>query len=402
VNYFMEHTQHINAITDLLAGNTWDTGSSDDPVPHCPNPACRHFSDISPGDTSWRTDHGSYQTKAFGEVPRFRCTDCGKTFSTQTFRMDYYLKYPIQYLPFIQYLVSTCGQGTMSRFSGYRYEVIQNRLERGARFFLALHAALRPLINVEEHFVLDGFESFSRSQYYPNNINILVGSTSELIYGMGFSQLRRKGRMTAMQKAIREKLEAEFGRAPKNAIEVSVAKLIADICQWLSDKGFGKKLLKSDCHTAYVRALKSTTTAAEWLDHHRYSSTEARTVNNPLFPVNYVDRQIRKDQINHVRETVQFARCPAAMMIRLSIYQGYHNYLMPRRVRRQRKGDWTTRAEALGIQTDQILTAIRRLWGRRIFLHKTDLWDEETDTWLMRWRNNGIDMGRRVPAYVFL
>ena len=170
----------------------------------------------------------------------------------------------------------------------------------------------------------------------------------------------------------------------------------------LSRRPVSKKLLKTDEHKAYVRALQRMNKSAEYLKHVQYSSKAARTPQNPLFPVNYVDRQIRKDQINHVRETVQFARCPAAMMVRLTVYQGYHNYLMPRRVRAQRKGNWETRGEHLGLRSDRVLAAIGRYWGRRVFLNKSALWESEKMTWLLGWRNQGIEMGRRQPQYTLV
>ena len=372
----------------------------DNPAPHCSNPVCPFFYHANPCDTSWRVDHGSYSTKAFGDVPRYLCLYCGKTFSDQTFKVDYYVKHPVDYVPLLKSLVATSGQGNMSRFTGLRYELIQNRYERLARFFLALHAAMRKHIEREEDFVLDGFESFAVSQFFPNNVNILVGSRSELIYQMGFSQLRRKGAMTEEQKAERQELESQLGKAPPKAVENSVARILEDICGWLKAKGFGPKRLITDEHKAYVRSFNRVPEAAAMLAHEQYSSKAPRTFNNPLFPVNYVDRQFRKDLVNHVRETIQFARCPAAMMNRMTIYQGYHNYLMPRRVAQQRKGNWVTRGEVLGVDPKRVWATIMSLWGKRIFLHKTMLWQEEQRTWLMSWRNRGIPLGRRVPLYV--
>ena len=374
--------------------------ASENPAPHCTNPACGFFYHQEPADTSWRTDHGCYFTRAFGHVPRYRCRGCGTTFSDQSFKLDYYVKHPVDYLPLLRALVSTSGQGNISRFTGLRYELIQNRYGRLARFFLALHAVVRSELSTEEDFVLDGFESFSLSQYFPNTINLLVGADSQLIYQMGFSQLRRKGAMSDAQKQRRGQLESQLGKAPPKAVEDSVVRMLEDICKWLRSKGFAAKQLKTDEHKAYPRALKRVADAASLLKHQQYSSKAARTVTNRLFAVNYVDRQLRKDLVNHVRETVQFCRCPAAMMIRLTNYQGYHNYLMPRRVRSQRAGDWSTRAEALGVGTAKLWESIVKLWGKRVFYHHTDLWQEEQRTWLLQWRNQGIRLGGRIPLYI--
>lgn len=372
----------------------------DNPAPHCSNPDCPFFYHNDPADTSWRSEHGCYTTKAFGVVLRYRCRSCGKTFSDQTFTIDYYVKHPVDYLPLIRSLVSTSGQGNISRFSGLRYELIQNRFERLSRFFLALHAGVRLLLSFEEDFVLDGFESFSLSQYFPNNINLLVGAESQYIYQMGFCQLRRKGAMSEAQKQRRAELERMLGKAAPKAVEDSVVRLLEDICKWLRSKGFCAKQLRSDEHKAYLRAIARVAEAQQMLEHRQYSSKAHRSVSNRLFAVNYVDRQLRKDQVNHVRETVQFARCPSAMMSRLTIYQGYHNYLVPRRVRSQRAGDWSTRAESLGVGAEKLWETIESLWGKRVFYHHTELWQEEQRTWLQEWRNKGVPMGRRVPLYI--
>ena len=372
------------------------------PAPHCPNPRCRNFNHEDIHDTSWRRDHGFYYTKAFGWVPRYRCTRCGKTFSNQTFLIDYYVKKPISYIELLKPLLSTSGQGNITRFSNVRYELIQNRYERLSRMMLSLHAELRKQIIPDEDFVLDGFESFSKSQYFPNNINIMVGSESELIYGMGFSQLRRKGKMTEKQKKRRAELEALYGKAPPKAVELSVASLIEDLAKLLHSNNLSGKKLKTDEHKAYVRAFKRAKSASDCLEHVQYSSKDARTRNNPLFPVNYCDRQIRKDQVNHVRETVQFAQCPSAMMTRLSLYQMFHNYIMPRRVKKQRKGDWSTRGEFMGLSREKFFNILKSIIGRRTFFHKSEFWEEEKMTWMMAWRNKGIELGRRRPLHILL
>lgn len=394
-----EIKKHNSTIQTLLDLNSKEFKQKKQKM-HCVNPNCTCFNPKNIHDTNWRRNHGTYQTKAFGEVNRYQCLHCGKTFSDQSFSIDYYVKIPVDYLPLIQALVSTSGLGNLTRFSGLRYELIQNRYERLSRMLLALNADLRNLIIPDEDFVLDGFETFSVSQYYPNNINTITGSSSEFIYGIGFAQLRRKGAMTAKQKKRRAQLESEYGKAPPNAIEMSVYSLMSDLCNLLHRNKLEKKVLKSDEHKAYARAFNRISTISQYIEHKQYSSKAARIYTNPVFSADYTDRQFRKDLANHVRETVQFARCPAAMMVRLSIYQMYHNYLMPKRVKQQRMGNWQTRGEFLGLSKQQFFDVLNEVWGKRVFFNKHDLWKEEKSTWLMAWRNSKIAMGRRVPKYI--
>ena len=89
-------------------------------------------------------------------------------------------------------------------------------------------------------------------------------------------------------------------------------------------------------------------------------------------------------------------------MVRLSIYQMYHNYLIPRRVRELRKGNWQTRGELQGLNAEKVLAALGQLWGRRVFFRKLDLWETERMTWLQEWRNEGVYSGRRIPKYILV
>ncbi|MCX7788486.1 MAG: hypothetical protein N2442_12415 [Spirochaetes bacterium] len=55
-------------------------------------------------------------------------------------------------------------------------------------------------------------------------------------------------------------------------------------------------------------------------------SRRARTRSNPLFAVNYLDREVRKDAANHVRETTRGSRNVKDLMNRLALNQVVHNY----------------------------------------------------------------------------
>ncbi|NIX02738.1 MAG: hypothetical protein GWN13_31805, partial [Phycisphaerae bacterium] len=203
---------------------------------------------------------------------------------------------------------------------------------------------------LSESFAADGFESFSYSQYYPNNINILAGRDSQFLYYSGLSVLRRKGRMTSFQRARRTAME-KSGRADPRATRRSMATIGAELAKLLYDKGICQKDLWTDEHGSYPGAFRQRN-RPELFRHHRISSKRARTGRNPLFAVNYLDRQFRKDLSDHARETVQFAHNPACMMSRFVLYRQYHNYLKPFRIKEHnenRAEPCKTHAEAAGL-----------------------------------------------------
>jgi len=366
-------------------------------IPHCPNPACRWFHE--PPAEKWYIHYGYHHTKAFGRVHRFRCKRCGRTFSTQTFLIDYYAKKVVDYEILLQHLVTASGLLDLSRKLRVRVETIENRFERFARCALAIHADLLERLPMNEDMTADGLETFSYSQYYPCHVNIVAGSLSEFIYTHGFANLRRKGRMTKEQKQKRQRLEAN-GRADPKSVERSFIRLLGDLTQRLLEKGITKRKLYTDEHTAYPRAFGKVEGFSQIFVHQRVNSKEPRTKQNPLFPVNYIDRQIRKDMSDHTRETVQWAKCPSALMARMSIYRFYHNCVIPRRVRESRSGNDQSHAEKAGILKEELDAIISRHWLKRCFLTKLHLGYEEVNTWLCRWRNPGISFGRYIPHYI--
>jgi len=77
-----------------------------------------------------------------------------------------------------------------------------------------------------------------------------------------------------------------------------------------------RKTLFTDEHPAYPRAFSRI----------------------PSFPVNHVDRQVRKENSDHLRETVKFAKYPGALMASMAVSRFSHHCLIPRRVHESRLG----------------------------------------------------------------
>jgi len=88
------------------------------------------------------------------------------------------------------------------------------------------------------------------------------------------------------------------------------------------------------------------------------------------------------------------------MMARMEVYRYFHNCVIPRRIKESRRGDNKTHAERAGLSPGDLADIRRRHIGRRAFLGKVKLGAEEMKTWLLSWRNPGIELGRYVPKYI--
>ena len=170
---------------------------------------------------------GSYRRQQSPRiVPRYQCSRCHRSFSSQTFSVTYWLKRPQWLEPTWEMLLACAGYRQIARAHGSSPTTVMThaaRLGRHALLFLDRH---RPPASPKEPVVVDGFESFEFSQYHPLHLNLAVGAQSHFLYAFTEAELRRKGRMTPAQKRKRHRLEARFGRPDPRAIERSMAALL--------------------------------------------------------------------------------------------------------------------------------------------------------------------------------
>jgi transposase-like protein len=368
--------------------------------PFCANPSCAdhypHLGRPYSGYIRW----GLYRTKAFGLVPRFRCQSCGRTFSTQTFHVDYYAKKRVDYGVMAQRLASCESLSAIGRGLNLSTETVSNRVSRAARQVLALEARLSRVRRTDEDLVADGFESFCVSQYFPTNLHILVGAKSQFIYAFDQVTLRRKGRMTERQRERRACLDRLFRPEPRG-IRGSFSRIVTESLHVLSDGTRPTVELWTDEHRDYPRGIAlspcaSALARAGRLEHRTVSSRIARTRWNPLFPVNYVDREIRKDLHEHVRETTCFGRNVNLQLERFALYSWWHNH----RKRHRARGGPESHAEVAGYDPGLIGKETMQLWQRRDWLSLTELGEWARKVWLREGRTPLREMERRFPAYV--
>jgi len=231
------------------------------------------------------------------------------------------------------------------------------RLGRHCLLFQEQH---RPRGNPSEPLVIDGFESFEFSQYYPYHHNLAVGADSHFVYAHTEAELRRKGRMTKRQKRRRTELEELHGRPDPKAVENGVLELVR-----LAAPSAGPLLIRSDEHQAYPRAFRRLN--GYEIVHEMTPSKRARTHQNPLFPVNLLDLLIRHCGANHKRETIAFSKRRASAALRLCVLVVWRNYIK----RLWEKRPSPTPAQALGLMGKRL--SVSAVLGERLFRSRTEL-----------------------------
>lgn len=287
------------------------------PPPFCPHADCNSRTSSRP----WR-----FKKKGFYErdqkphrIQRYQCSHCHRSFSSQTFSNSYWLRHGRLLEPVFHRLVSCSGLRQIAREFEVPHSTIQRLSERLGRHCLLFHEKRRPKEAPTEPLVLDGFRTFEHSQYWPMDLNLLIG-TSHFVYGFSDAELRRSGTMRPAQRLKRTVLEKKFGRPDPQATQKSVEALLRRVIPIQ-----GQVLIRSDEHRAYPRAIAALRDRS--IVHETTSSRRSRTTANPLFPVNLADLLLRHSSSNHKRETIAFSKRRQAVLYRAAIWVVWRNYM---------------------------------------------------------------------------
>jgi hypothetical protein len=200
---------------------------------------------------------------------------------------------------------------------------VDRQIARLARHCILFHQKMMKHSPPVQAVVVDGFESFELSQYFPIHHHTAVEKETDFFVYFTDSELRRKGRMTKAQKTRRFELEKTLGRPDPKAIEKDMKELLEVVLE-----GNEKSVVYSDEHPAYLRSLKQ---IAVSIDHRVTPGREHRDKNNSLWEVNLLDLLIRHCCANHRRETIAWSKRRQASAERLVILLVWRNYMKGRR-----------------------------------------------------------------------
>ena len=342
----------------------------------CPNPECKNHlpENIPKHGKSWYSKSGFYRSlKSKEPVQRFICRDCGKQFSINTFSLNYYAKLELNYIRIMQFLSSGMSIRAMARHFKCAPGTVNRKIGNLARQCSVFMSFIIENLKLNEDFVADGFESFAVSQYFPNNFNILVGKDSQFVYHFDYVQLHRKGRMTEYQKkraakmkklwpTIRDNEAIAFFEIKQKIIEMARAACEDRVLKVYTDE----KQVYKRC-LAGVKKLTCYDNSSVRFQHLTISSRKHRGLHNELFPVNYMDREFRKDLAEHHRESTCFARNVNNSIDRMSVYIFYHNFFKPHRIN-IKEDKVTIHAAKAGIEKEMYSSMSAHLFTRRFFI----------------------------------
>ncbi len=327
--------------------------------PFCPNPNCIYHNH-SGGPWPFKKTGFFKRFTPPHRIQRFTCKSCGRSFSTQTFSTTYWQKRPDLDLLIFMKTIGCMANRQIARDLNVSPCTIDRHLARLGRHCLLFHWQMMQEATQATEIVIDGFESFEFSQYFPIHHHVAVEKESDFFIYFTDSPLRRKGRMTPEQKNRRQLLEECYGRPDPKAIEKDMQEVLE-----VSLRGVASAVVFSDDHHAYRRSLKHVSTR---IDHRVTSGKKHRDKNNNLWPVNLLDLLIRHSSGNHKRETIAWSKRRQSSAERLAVMLVWRNYI---KGRREKVRGSPTPAMAKGILSRPL--QIHEILSRRLFRSQCEL-----------------------------
>lgn len=286
---------------------------------------------------------GTYPRACDGRrAQRFRCLECGRSFSTQRFRLDFRLHKPRLHLELWAHLVSKCTHRQSARVLGCDRKTVARRLELlGAhcRDFHRAQLARAPVLG--GRFQLDELETFEHSRrLQPLSVPVLIGRSTYFLVDLAVASLPCRGRLSRADREKKAAREARLGKrrsGSRRAVERCLETLRAN------QPRTAGLCLETDRKQSYPASLRRV--LGRGVLHERFSSKARRDYGNPLFPINHTLAMLRDGVSRLVRRTWAASKLAARLELHLWIWACWRNYV--RAITNQAPG--VTAAMAAGV-----------------------------------------------------
>ena len=291
---------------------------------HCPRPDCpsiisHHF--------RWRRK-GHFTRRCDGRtVPRFTCLECHRTFSSQTFRVDYRLRKPKLHLALFRDFVSKTTMRQSARMLGCTRRTVAHRLALLGRHCREFHSSIldraKQKGGVSGIFQLDELETFEHSRLLrPVTVPVLIERSSYFVLHASVAPMACRGGLSPRLREKKEAMAQQFGK--RHSGSVAAVRESFD-CLASLHRPEACVTMQTDRKASYATNLKRI--FGERIRHERYSSKAVRNYSNPLFPINHTFAMMRDGLSRLVRRSWAAAKLRERMSSHLWIWIAYRNYV---------------------------------------------------------------------------
>ena len=290
----------------------------------CDSPECKS----SPSFQYQR--RGSFRRACDGRViPRFQCMRCKRSFSTQTFRVDYGLRKPALDHPVVMRLVSKVTQRQCTRDLKCDRAAIALRLERYGKHCRDFHEQRMRERGQSKawssRFLLDELETYEHNRRLkPVTVPVLVHKESHCILHAAVGTLpARKPLSPANLRTLELQERSEGKRRSESRAKVAKCfEVLKSVCP-----ASGPVRVGTDQKDTYRTLLKKA--FGDRLEHETTHSKAPRSTWNPLFVINHTFAMLRDGLSRLVRRTLAASKQRQKLEWHLWLYIGWRNYVRP-------------------------------------------------------------------------
>jgi transposase-like protein len=331
--------------------------------PRCPHARCpAHAAPKKPGSHAFRR-RGYFKRRVDGlVVQRFACETCGRSFSSQTFRLDYRLRRLDTMLPVFTALHSKTTLRKTARNLGLGRAHVARRIRR-----LAVHGRDYHALRLERiaaggglgaNFQFDELETYeSHRKLKPLTACVLIERQSGFIASIEVGTLAARGRRTPKEEETRAKYQELEG--PRRSESWKIVQKTAATISRIAKKG-DHVLVTTDLKASYAKALQKS--LGKRLVHERVSGRAERGSKSQLFPINHTLARLRDLVSRLVRQTWAASKKRSWLVQHLAVLIGFRNYVDGWRsepAARQK----TSAGEVLGATTRKLTAPEYLVWG---------------------------------------
>jgi hypothetical protein len=275
--------------------------------------------------------------------------------------MDYRDHRPDLNARLFQSLASGLGLRQTSRNLRLSLRCTELKFRKIARHLRRLNLNLRGPLSEGASFQLDEFETYEgRRNTRPLSLPVLIETKSRFVVWAESATIRPRGKMTSARRRAMEEDEARIG--PRRDRSRRSLSRTLNRARELAGK-LRKVVLDTDKKASYVDLAK-VAFGRDRLVHTQTSGKLARTVSNPLFPINHTEA-IARDLTGRLRrESWLVSKKRRYLDLALQVFLVYRNY-----VRRRFNFDRESPAQILGFVPRRLseteVLGWRQDWGGR-------------------------------------
>ena len=329
--------------------------------PRCPYRGCAfHLAPVQ--DRPWFARHGHYQPLCRPHpVPRFRCLSCRRSFSRQTFRMDYRDHRPDLNPKLFRLLASGVGLRQSSRLLGLSLRCLQLKSRKLGRHLRRLNLNLQAPLPAGSTLQFDELETFEGMRTLrPLTVPLLIEKRSRFIVWAEAAPIPARHRKTRHGWTRSQELQRKGQRrdGSRRACLRTLGRAAA------LARHLDAIAIETDEKRTYPGLIRKAFGPGRRIAHETTKSTRRRDVSNPLFAINQTEAMARDLSGRLRRQSWLVSKERRYLDIGLAVFIAWRNL-----VRRRFNHDSASPSQVLGFtprrMSEEELCSWRQDWGRR-------------------------------------